>query len=91
MAIQYNDPDEQLMAEQAVLAFRAVKQAAKQAKHGHGLEAMENAIMIDGLAHLNQMLQHAAASHSEAQKKGSTAKPASVANDAASDDAPLKI
>lgn len=77
MAIE--DPNERLVAEQAVLAYRAVRIAAKQAVHGRGMLAMEEAILTHGHEQLRQMLQLAASAHDEAQKGGPAHGPVNVA------------
>ena len=64
------DANERLVAEQAVLAFRAVKHAAQEAVHGRGMLAMEEAILAHGHEHLCRMLELAASAHDEAQKGG---------------------
>jgi hypothetical protein len=69
--------DERLMAEQAVAAYQAVKQAAALAPQGQGMARMEQAVQEKGFDVLRQMLQLAACDHSEAQKKtGHAADPA---------------
>jgi hypothetical protein len=62
---------ERLVAEQAVLTYRALEQAAATAPHGKGLATLEGVIHDKGLEHLRTMLSVAAASRTEAQKKGS--------------------
>lgn len=70
MAIEYRGEQERLIAEQAVLTYRAVFEAGAQAPHGQGMDAMEGAILDHGRELLRQTLQHAASAHIEAQKKG---------------------
>ena len=65
--------DERLIAEQAVTAYRAVRQAAKAAPHGQGMACIEQAVHNDGMEVLRQMVQLSASEHAEAQKKGSVA------------------
>jgi len=43
--MQFKDEQERLIAEQAVLAYRAVNQAADQAEFGHGMEAIEDSAL----------------------------------------------
>jgi hypothetical protein len=70
MAINIDDASERLVAEQAVLAFRAVKEAMRTAPHGRGLAVMEDALMDKGLEALRVMMQEAVSAHPEAQKGG---------------------
>jgi hypothetical protein len=62
---------ERLVAEQAVTTYRALEKAAATAPVGQGLATLENIIHDKGFEHLRNMLQTAAASRAEAQKKGS--------------------
>lgn len=66
--------DERIIAEHAVLAFQAVRQAAREAPHGQGMARMEQALAENGFETLRKMLALSASDHSEAQKKGSAAK-----------------
>ena len=68
--------EERLVAEQAVLTLRLLKQAAADAPVGEGLNRLEAVIHDQGREHLLQMLSLAAASRPEAQKKGSAWSPA---------------
>jgi hypothetical protein len=61
---------ERLIAEQAVLTYRALEQAAATAPHGKGLATLEGVIHDKGFEHLRNMLSIAAMSRAEAQKKG---------------------
>lgn len=61
---------ERLVAEQAVLTYRALEQAAATAPHGRGMATLEAVIHDKGLEHLRKMLSVAGASRPEAQKKG---------------------
>ena len=70
MQLETYSDEERLVAEQAVLTYRAVVEAAETASHGHGMDAMETAILDHGRKHLRAMLRHAAGAHAEAQKKG---------------------
>lgn len=70
MAIEYRSDEERLVAEQAVLTYRAVWEAGLQAPHGRGMDAMEGAILDRGRELLRQTLEHAASAHARAQKKG---------------------
>ena len=66
--------DERLVAEHAVLAFQAIRQAGRDAAHGHGMAAVEQAANARGLETLRTMIELSVADQAEAQKKGSAAK-----------------
>ena len=66
--------NERIIAEHAVLAYQAVRQAAKDAPHGQGMTMMEQAVVEKGFPTLRKMLALSASDHPEAQKKGSAAK-----------------
>jgi hypothetical protein len=59
-----------------VLAYQAIRQATRQAKHGQGMAAAEQAVNARGLDVLRKMFQMSVSEHAEAQKKGSAAKSA---------------
>lgn len=65
--------DERLIAERAVTAYRAVRQAADAAPHGQGMACIEQAVHNDGFEVLRQMVQLSASEHAEAQKRGPAA------------------
>jgi hypothetical protein len=71
MEIKGMTPEERLVAEQAVLTLRLLKEAAARAPMGQGMNALEAVIHDQGKEHLRQMMSLAAASRPEAQKKGS--------------------
>jgi len=73
---------ERLVAEQAILTYRALEQAAAMAPHGRGLATLEAVIHDKGFEHLRTMLTAASASRPEAQKKGSVSGPAPAARKA---------
>ena len=73
-----------LVAEQAVTTYRALQQAAATAPMGKGLSALESVIHDKGFEHLRTMLQTAAGSRPEAQKKGSVSSHAPAAGAASS-------
>jgi hypothetical protein len=66
--------NERIIAEHAVLAFQAVRQATQDAKHGQGMAVAEQAVNAKGLETLKKMLELSVSEQSEAQKKGSAAK-----------------
>lgn len=43
--MHFRNEQEQLVAEQAVLAYREVNEAADHAEFGHGMEAIEDAVL----------------------------------------------
>jgi hypothetical protein len=66
--------NERLIAEQAVLAYQAVKEAAKNAPHGHGMAVVEQVATEKGFETLRKMIELGASEQAEAQKKGPAAK-----------------
>lgn len=61
--------DERIIAEHAVLAYQAIRQATRDAKHGHGMAVAEQAVSAHGLQTLRKMFELSASDHAEAQKK----------------------
>ncbi len=43
--------DQRIIAEHAVLAFQAIRQAARDAKHGQGMATVEQAASVRGWTH----------------------------------------
>lgn len=76
MSIEYRDESERLVAEQAVLAQRAVMEAMRGAKHGQGLATVESAVLLHGHELLQKMMQQACNAHEGVEKKGETPNPA---------------
>jgi len=66
--MQFKNETERLVAEQAVLAYRAVNEAADQAEFGHGMEAIEDAV-LEGIRE-NGRSWIASAMNEQAEKKG---------------------
>jgi hypothetical protein len=66
--------DERIIAEHAVLAYQAIRHATREAKHGQGMVAAEQAVNAKGLEVLKKMFELSVSEHAEAQKKGSAAK-----------------
>lgn len=62
--------DEQLIAEQAVATFRAVRLAGERAPHGRGLAHLEQAVREHGDALLRDTLRRATNARDGSQKKG---------------------
>jgi hypothetical protein len=57
--MEFMSERERLVAEQAVLAFRAVQEAADKAQWGHGLETVEDAVLEQGREQQRRMLNQA--------------------------------
>jgi hypothetical protein len=70
---------ERLVAEQAVLTYRALEQAAMTAPHGKGLATLEAVIHDKGFEHLRNMLTVANSARPEAQEKGPASRNAAAA------------
>jgi hypothetical protein len=66
------DEAEKLVLEQALLAFRATRQAASQAEHGRGLEITERAALEEGRKLTATLLSQTLAAQPGAGKKGPT-------------------
>lgn len=69
MSRSFRDENERLVAEQAVLVYRAVVEAAQTAPHGQGLACMEAAVLDQGREHLRQLMQRATTAQVQAQEK----------------------
>lgn len=74
----FRDEAERLFVEQAVLARRAVMEAASRAGRGQGLAATEAALNEQGRALLNRMLLDALREQPGVEKKGETPSPATA-------------
>ena len=77
--MQYESDEERLVAEQAALHYRELRQVMKNAPHGKGMAVLEMAVREKGFEQMRQTLSLLANAHEEAQKKGSTASPAPAA------------
>ena len=66
--------NERLIAEQAVLAYQAVRQAAAGAPPGRGMDCVEQVVRDKGFEVMRRMIELGVSEHPEAQKKGSVAK-----------------
>ena len=62
--------DERIIAEHAVLAYQAVRQATRDAKHGQGMAVAEAAVTARGLETLRKMFELSVSEQPEAQKRG---------------------
>jgi hypothetical protein len=76
--MQFQSDEERLVAEQALLNFRELKQIMKFAPHGKGMAVMETAVREKGFEQMRRTLALLVSAHEEAQKKGSTPNPAPV-------------
>jgi hypothetical protein len=68
--MEYRSDEERLVAEQAVLHYRELKQVMKTAPHGKGMAVMEHAVREKGFEQMRQTLSLLLSAHEEAQKKG---------------------
>jgi hypothetical protein len=66
--------NERLIAEQALLAYRSVREAVKTAPHGRGMDRIEQAVRDKGFDLLRRMVEVGASEHPEAQKGGPRAR-----------------
>jgi hypothetical protein len=76
--MQFENAEERLVAEQALLHYRELKRVMKDAPHGKGMAVLEQAVREKGFEQMRQTLGLLASAHDEAQKKGSTASPVPV-------------
>lgn len=74
--MQFRDDQERLVAEQAVLQYRATLQAADEATFGHGMEAIEEAALAGSREHGRRLVELAM---QRAAQKASTSVPAAAA------------
>ena len=61
-----------VVAEQAVLHYRELKQVMRAAPHGKGLAVMEQAVREKGFEQMRRTLSLLLGAHEGAQKRGST-------------------
>ena len=66
--MQFRDDQERLVAEQAVLQYRAVKEAADRAEFGHGMEAIETAALEGSREHGRRLIESALRRRALSQK-----------------------
>jgi hypothetical protein len=71
--------NERIIAEHAVLSYREVARATREAPPGRGMAAIEQAVLDQGFQTLRKMIELGASEHPEAQKGGPAAKPAGAA------------
>lgn len=63
--MEFRSDAERLIAEQAVLGYRAVQEAAEQAEWGRGLEVVEDAVLEQGREQQRRVLNQAMKAASE--------------------------
>lgn len=68
----FQNEEERLVAEQAVLSYRELQVVMKNAPHGKGMAVMEQAVRRKGFEQMRQTLSLLINAHDEGQKKGST-------------------
>ena len=68
--MHYANDAERLVAEQAVLNFRELRQVMKTAPHGKAMAVLELAVREKGFEQMRQTLKMLAGAHEEAQKRG---------------------
>jgi hypothetical protein len=68
--MQYESDEERLVAEQAALNYRELRQVMKTAPHGQGMAVMEQAVREKGFEQMRRTLSLLVNAHDEAQKKG---------------------
>lgn len=66
--------NERMIAEHAVLAYQAVREAALSAPQGQGMASIERVVQERGFETLRRMVELSASEHPEAQKRGSAAR-----------------
>jgi hypothetical protein len=71
--MDFQNDEERLVAEQALLNYRELKRVMKNAPHGKGMAVLEMAVREKGFEQMRQTLSLLANAHDEAQKKGLTA------------------
>lgn len=71
--------DERIVAEHALLTYRAAKQAGRAAPHGQGMAVVEQAVRHKGVETLRKTIELSVSEHAEAQKKGPAARSAPTA------------
>jgi hypothetical protein len=89
--MHFHSDEERLVAEQALLNFRELKQIMKSAPHGKGMAVMETAVREKGFEQMRRTLGLLVSAHEEAQKKGSTPNPVPAEDRPTSNAARTKI
>ncbi len=73
MSILYHTEEERLVAEQAIAAYREAQKAMAAAPHGQGLAVTEAAVLRQGRAVTQTMMEQLISTHVEVQKGGPAA------------------
>jgi len=68
--MRYENDEERLVAEQALLNYRELKGVMKDAPHGRGMAVLEQAVREKGFEQMRQTLSLLTSAHDEAQKRG---------------------
>jgi hypothetical protein len=68
--MQFENDEDRLVAEQAVLSYRDLRAVMKVAPHGKGLAVLERAVREKGYEQMRNNLGMLLGAHDEAQKKG---------------------
>jgi hypothetical protein len=68
--MEYQNAEERLVAEQALLNYRELQRVMKNAPHGKGMAVLEMAVREKGFEQMRQTLGLLVNGHEEAQKKG---------------------
>jgi hypothetical protein len=69
-SMKFESEEERLVAEQALLNYRELKQVMKDAPYGKGMAVMEQAVRKRGFEQMQQTLSLLINAHAEGQKKG---------------------
>lgn len=70
VCMEYQNDEERLVAEQALLNYRELMRVMKTAPHGRGMAVLEQAVREKGYEQMRQTLSLLAGAHEESQKKG---------------------
>ncbi len=68
--MRLENDEERLVAEQALLNYRELKQVMRNAPHGRGMAVLEQAVREKGFEQMRKTLSLLVSAHDEAQKKG---------------------
>lgn len=68
--MRYENDEERLVGEQALLNYRELKGVMKDAPHGRGMAVLEQAVREKGFEQMRQTLVLLTSAHDEAQKRG---------------------
>lgn len=71
--MEFQNDEERLVAEQALLNYRELKGVMKNAPYGRGMAVLELAVREKGFEQMRQTLSLLANAHEEAKKKETTA------------------